>query len=280
MQVAMTAIANIALIAPVIRKLIEKYPDDFMYGAVIPDIIVGKKYAGYMHHCHNWHIGHLILSEAKTDKERSAAYGYLMHLAADIVAHNYYIPFKMIRTYKTRTLSHTYWEMRFDIGVPEKVWKQIGKISEHHSEEFDLLLDRVLRKTIFSFKTNKRIFSSILIIQKMQSVRDSLKLYADKSRWKMIEEKRQHYLDLTIEFAMDFLAHPDSASVLEIDPTGTARLTYAKNLRRRMKNLLTRGILKESQADKLVELVQERLAVGLYRPDLILPDVTDVMTHR
>ena len=280
MQIAMTALANIAIAAPVIRKLMEKYPDDFMYGAVIPDIIVGKKYAGYMHHCHNWRIGHLILSEAKTDRQRAAAYGYLMHLAADIVAHNYYIPFKMIRSYKTRTLSHTYWEMRFDIGVPEKVWKQIGKIEDHVSEEFDLLLERVLRKTIFSFKTNKRIFSSILIIQKMRSVRDSLRLYADKSRWKMVEEKRQHYLDLTIEAALDFLVHPDSASVLEIDPTGISRLTYAKNLRRRMKNLLTRGILKEKQAEKLVELVQERLAVGLYRPNLVLPDITDVLEHR
>jgi hypothetical protein len=277
MYIAMHALENIALVAPVIAKLMQKYPADFMYGAVIPDIVVGKKYAGYMHHCHNWRIGRLILSEAKTERQRAAAYGYLLHLAADVVAHNYYIPFKMVRSYQTRLLSHTYWEMRFDLGVPDNVWKQIGKASEHEISEFDNLLERVLKKTIFSFKTNKRIFSSILILQKMRGVRDSLKIYAGRSRWKMVEEKRQHYKDLTIETVMDFLSRPDSADCLQIDPAGISRLMYASNLRRRMKNLLSRGILKEKQARKLVDLVQERLAVGLYRPNLILPDVTDVL---
>lgn len=280
MYVAMYALEKIALVAPVIARLMKEYPSDFMYGAVVPDIVVGKKYAGLMHHCHNWRIGHLILSEAKTDRQRAAAYGYLMHLAADIVAHNYYIPFKIVRSYKARMLSHTYWEMRFDLGIPDKVWKQIDKVSEHEIKEIDDLLERVLKKTIFSFKTNKRIFSSILILQKMRSSRDILKIYAGQSRWQMGKEKRQHYEDMTIETAMDFLSNPDDADCLKIDPTGISRLTYAGNLRRRMKNLLSRGILKEKQADKLVELVGERLAVGLYRPDLILPDVTDVMKYK
>lgn len=277
MFVGMTALAKVVLAAPAIRALMEKFPDEFLYGAVVPDVVVGKKYAGYMHHCHNWDIGRLILSEALTQKQRAAAYGYLMHLAADVVAHNYYIPFKIIKSYSTRMLSHTYWEMRFDIGVPEKVWKQIDKVTDYEMGEFDLLLERVLKKTIFSYRTNKRIFSSILIFQKMRGMRDSLKLYAKTSRWKVGEENRQHYVDLTMEAVFDFLAHPESAACLDIDPTGTSRLTYAKTLRRRIKLLVGRGVLTKRAAAMLVELVKERMAVGLYRPNLILPDVTDVI---
>jgi hypothetical protein len=277
MFVGMTALAKMALAAPAIRALMEKFPDEFLYGAVVPDVVVGKKYAGYMHHCHNWDIGRLILSEAKTDRQRAAAYGYLMHLAADVVAHNYYIPFKMIKSYSARMLSHTYWEMRFDIGVSEKAWRQMDKVSKYEMGEFDLLLERVLKKTIFSYRTNKRIFSSILIFQKMRGMRDSLKLYAKTSRWEVGEENRQHYVDLTLDAALDFLAHPTTAACLEVDPTGISRLTYAKNLRRRIRILMRRGVLTKKAVKTLVDLVKERLAVGLYRPNLILPDVTDVL---
>lgn len=277
MYVGMTALAKIALAVPAIRLLMEKFPDEFLYGAVVPDVVVGKKYAGYMHHCHNWDIGRLILSEARSDRQRAAAYGYLMHLAADVVAHNYYIPFKMIKSYSARMLSHTYWEMRFDIGVPEKVWRQVDKVSAYEIGEIDLLLERVLKKTIFSYRTNKRIFSSILIFQKMRGMRKSLNIYAKRSRWEVGEENRQHYVDLTMDAALDFLAHPKTAACLEIDPTGVGRLTYAKNLRRRIKIMLSRGVIDKRDASKLIDLVKERLAVGLYRPNLVLPDVTDVI---
>jgi len=277
MFIGLSVLAKLALISPAIRALIEKYPEEFLYGAVVPDIVVGKKFAGYMHHCHNWDIGRLILSEAKTDRQRAAAYGYLMHLAADVVAHNYYIPFKIIKSHSARMLSHTYWEMRFDISVPDKAWKQIAKVSKYEMGEFDLLLERVLKKTIFSYRTNKRIFSSILIIQKMRGMQGSLKLYAKASRWKVGEENWQHYVDLAMEAAFNFLADPKGAACLAVDPTGTSRLTYAKNLRRRINGFLRRGLLTPKKVRMLTELVKERLAVGLYRPNLVLPDVTDVL---
>lgn len=260
-----------------IARLMQKHPDDFIYGCTSPDIIVGKKYAGYHYHCHNWRMGRLILAEAKSDRQRAAAYGYLMHLAMDVVAHNYYIPFKIVRSYSARVLSHTYWEMRFDLGVPEAVWKRIGNLTQYEIDEFDELLERVLRKTLFSFRTNKRIFNSIMILQKMRTMRQTLRLYASQSRWGIEEENRKHYVDLTWESASDFLKHPDDAACFQSDPAGLRRLAYAKNLRRRMRKLIKKKLLTRPKADRLVEIFKERLAVGLYRPDLVLPDVVDVL---
>lgn len=276
-EIAMTALAGLGVVIPPIRALIKKYPDDFIYGASAPDIIIGKKLAGYMHHCHNWRMGWLILNEATSDRQRAAAYGYLMHLAADVVAHNYYIPVKIIRSYDARTLSHTYWEMRFDLGVHEQAWNRLGQVAKHEFKQFDDLLNRILRKTIFSFKTNKRIFNGILILQKMRGMRHSLGLYAAKSRWHIEEENRQHYLELAIESALDFLARPEHAHCLEVDPTGDARIAYARNLRRRIRLMRRRRLLSKAKAAKIVELAKERLAVGLYRPDMVLPDVVDVL---
>lgn len=279
-ETALYAIANIGLAAPFIRKLIQRFPDAFIYGTASPDIVLGKKFAGYIHHCHNWRVGWLVLHEAKTDRERAAAYGYLTHLAADVVAHNYFIPAKIIRSYRTRLLSHTYWEMRFDLGVSDEVWDRLKIITKMDAEDFDTLLERVLRKTIFSFSTNKRIFNSILKLQKMKGMRKSLQAYAKRSRFGIEGGNREHYVELVREAVMDFLSHPESAEVLAVDPAGLSRLTYAKNLRRRMREMIQIGMFSHEEADKLVELAREGLAMGLYRPDMMLPDVVDVLGER
>jgi len=279
-EVALNALAHLTAIAPFIAGLIGAYPEAFIYGAASPDIIVGKKLAGYLHHCHNWRIGQLVLKEARGERQRAAAYGYLMHLAADIVAHNYYIPFKIVRSWDARLLTHTYWEMRFDIGVADEVWDRLNTITEVDVEEFDDLLERVLRKTIFSFSTNKRIFNTILMIQKVRGLRRSLRLYASRSRYGIGEENRQHYVELAMESAISILKDPEGAPCLAVDPAGLARLEYAASLRRNIRAQVRRGRLSEGQARSLVELVKERLAVGLYRPEMMLPTVGDVLEER
>ena len=276
-EAAMTVLGNLDVVVPHIADVISRFPEAFIYGAASPDIIIGKKYAGYLHHCHNWRAGRQILKAAKNDRQCAAAYGYLMHLSADIVAHNYYIPVKIVRSYGARMLSHTYWEMRFDLGVPDEAWDRLGMVTEIDIKEFDEILDTVLRKTIFSFSTNKKIFNTILTMQKMRSFRKSLVAYAKKSRFTIDELNRDHYAELTKESVMNFMANPDDADCLAVDPAGIGRLEYAKNLRKRMRSMLKREIMDVDSAEKFVELVKECLAVGLYRPEMELPDVVDVL---
>ncbi|MFA4874158.1 MAG: zinc dependent phospholipase C family protein [bacterium] len=276
-EIALTALGKAALAAPFIAELMRRFPDAFIYGSASPDIIVGKKYAGYLHHCHNWRMGKKILAAARSDRQRAAAWGYLMHLAADVVAHNYYIPVKIVRSYDARVLAHTYWEMRFDLGVRDESWERLDMVTELDIEEFDKLLERVLRRTLFSFSTNKRIFNTILILQKMRGLRASLRLYAAHSRFGIAEENRQHYVDLATEAALDFLKDPDSAPSLQMDPAGLDRLDYAKKLRKKMRSMMSRGAMSRKQAETLVEVVKDSLALGLYRSDMKLPAVTDVV---
>jgi len=275
-EVAMHVLAHIGLVAPFIRKLITRYSDAYIYGAASPDIVLGKKYAGYLHHCHNWRIGWLILHEAKSDLERAAAYGYMTHLAADIVAHNYYIPYKIIRSHSARMLTHTYWEMRFDLGVHEQVWERLNIISDLNVDAYDALLERVLKKTLFSFQTNKRIFNTIVILQKMRRLREQLLKYAKRSKYVIHPADRQHYLDLTYDAVFNFLKNPETSDSMDVDPTGSVKLAYAKNLRRQIRQLMRRGAMDATQADQLVELCKERLAMGLYMPEMQLPDIVDI----
>jgi hypothetical protein len=139
------------------------------------------------------------------------------------------------------------------------------------------LLDRVLRRTIFSFSTNKRIFNTILILQKMRAMRASLRLYARHSRFDIGGENRQHYAELALESALDFLKNPRSAPCLQMDPAGLARLDYAKELRRRMRGMMNRGRMSVKQAEALSDFVKDSLAMGLYRPEMKLPKISDVL---
>ena len=139
------------------------------------------------------------------------------------------------------------------------------------------LLERVLKKTLFSFSTNKRIFNSILILQKMKGMRSSLKLYARHSRFDIAEENRQHYRELAHEAAQEFLRRPNAAACLQMDPAGLSRLDYAKSLRRQIRRMVLRARMTEAEAGKLVALTKDTLAMALYRPEMPLPGVGDVL---
>lgn len=267
LEIALTILKHAAWCAPVMRNLIQTYPAEFIYGHVSPDIIMGKKYAGAMHHCHNWSIGKLILEEAATDMDRAAAWGYLTHLAADVVAHNYFVPFKLIQSFSNRTLGHVYWEMRFDLHVPEENWKALRSVIRHDYTSFDHLLERVLKKTLFSFRTNKKIFNSILILHKMKQFRFGLKSYAKASRWALTPSEAKHYQTMMWECVRDFLAHPERAQCLKSDPSGARKLRYAQEMQKKMRKYHAKP---EAQTKSFIASIEKALQRSLFDPNVNL----------
>jgi hypothetical protein len=99
---------------------------------------------------------------------RAFALGYLSHLAADAVAHNYFVP----RSW--RHVEHV-------VARPQLLGKPLRDAPRHgaraaarelilidHSRS-DGLLDRVLSPTIFSTPTNRRIFRGMVIVADNES---------------------------------------------------------------------------------------------------------------
>ena len=82
---------------------------------------------------------------------------------------------------------------------------------------------------------------------------------------------------MAFESALEFLKDPDGAACLQVDPTGRHRLEDAQELRSEIRDLIREGQMTEAQAEELVELTRERLAIGLYRPELRLPRAIDVL---
>jgi len=276
LEYALHALSQLALLAPPIRALLKNHPNDFLYGTIAADIILGKKFAGELYHCHHWEVAFPLVEGAEDDRQRAFIYGYLTHLSVDTVAHNYFVPFHIIRSYDAYTLRHTYWEMRFDLKMPVKVWDILKELAEGDYHRNDILLSRSLKKALFSFKTNKRIFDSLMLIQRMKRWRNAALALAARSTYALSDEDVREFKTLCFETAIDFLQNLEKSRALLADPTGKLKLLYAKEMVSKLKKYTGRGILSEDQAQRLIREIRLRLREGIYKP-IELPDVYDVV---
>ncbi len=273
---ALHALEQGALLAPGIAYLLREYPKVFLYGTIAADIIFAKKYAGELYHCHHWDVALSLLGNAKRDQDRAFLYGYLGHLAVDTVAHNYYVPYKIIASYEARTLRHTYWEMRFDEKMSPQVWGHLHEIAQEDFQEFDVFLAQNLKRTLFGFKTNKRIFNSLMLLQRMNKWRQASALLSRRSAFPLEDKEVRHFLELCCEVLVEFFQDPERARVRNADPSGNLKLLYAKEMVRDLRNYQRRALLSPQRIKKFIEEIRISLEAGLYKPS-DLPLITDAL---
>lgn len=261
---------NLAQLPAHLRTLLAAYPNDYLYGCISADITLGKKYTHYLRHCHSWRMGRKILAQASTDPHQACAYGYLSHLAADTVAHSYFVPFKLMRTYNTVLLKHAYWEMRFEAHVSPEIWPLARSIGRKDFSENDKLMRGILADTIFSFGTNKRLFNSLLLLNRLQQYQKVLRSLANTSKWAISKQNQQEYLDLTYQATLSFLQDIDQSPFCNADPTGERALNTAVMIRKNLNTLWLDGKLQESDAEEMLRVIKARLKEGICQPDDLL----------
>src|SRR5206468_1039669 len=153
-------------------------------------------------------------------------------LAADSVAHNYFVPKQLTITSSTSSLGHSYWESRFDTHLgPEPSRKARELILIDHSTS-DALLDKVLSPTIFSTPTNRRIFRGMVVVADSESWQRIFKLMTDNSRWDLEDDEVARYLDRSFDYIVDFLRRIEASEPYGLDPSGDQPLREAKRVRR------------------------------------------------
>ena len=189
------------LIPAGILALLKKHKQDFLYGNIMADIIIGKKYLPDDKSSHSWEVGLKLLDQAEQWPERAFAYGYLSHLAADTVAHE-------TLTDELGNMGHTWIELKADSIIDKRYWLQTVAISRDVRKRSDLLLENALDPYLFSFKTNKRIYKSMVLLSVLNKKRrrgvDRVLIYD------LHEESLSRMIDL--------LQHGTDAAVLQKNP--------------------------------------------------------------
>ncbi|MFL5543701.1 MAG: zinc dependent phospholipase C family protein [Gemmatimonadaceae bacterium] len=223
---------SLSLLPSSIAELLSAYPYDFLYGSIAADTSIAKKYAAAGRHCHSWNVGFEIHDNAESEPLRAFGLGYLAHLAADSVAHNYFVPHQLTITSSTAALGHSYWESRFDMHIGERfsrTAKQLILRDHSHSDEH---LDRILSPTIFSTPTNRRIFRGMVYVADTESWQRIFHLVEEKSRWDLSDIEVGSYMARAFDYIIDLLTRTDKAEPFKLDPAGTIPLREAKKVRR------------------------------------------------
>ncbi len=223
---------NLALVPGAIADLLAAFPSDFLYGSIAADTSIAKKYADVGRHCHSWHIGLEIHDQAEDPALRAFAFGYMAHLAADVVAHNFYVPRQLAVTSSTTAVGHSYWESRVDthLGDPwprrarELLFLDHGKSDQH--------LDRILSPTIFGTPTNRRIFRGMVYVADTDSWQRIFQLVSENSRWDLSDADVGRYLTRSFDYIVDLMNLWERSEAFLYDPSGDEPLRSAKKVRR------------------------------------------------
>ncbi|MDO8444980.1 MAG: zinc dependent phospholipase C family protein [Deltaproteobacteria bacterium] len=255
---------NLTLLAPSLQRLLSGHPSDYLYGCIGADIIFGKKFTPYSSHCHNWKVGMEVLAKAETDPQISFAYGYLSHLAHDIVAHNYYIPTQLVASFQTRTLRHGYWETRFDTHTDKEVWDILRGLAKGDNRSNDDLLERVLENNILPFNINKQIFASWLLLHRVEHLKNMVSTIASMSKWPLSKEDVEECRTLSLDITIELLTKKDEALCLRVDPTGRKSISLAKDMRKRLKGLEKGSSVDSKTQKEIMSIIQPRFRESMF----------------
>ncbi len=265
---------SLALLPPAIAELLREFPRDFLYGSIAADTSIAKKYAPVGRHCHSWNVGMEIYDRAKGDALRAFGLGYLSHLAADAVAHNYFVPKQLAVTSSTAALGHSYWESRFETHLGTESARRARELILVDHSRSDALLDRVLSPTIFSTPTNRRIFRGMVIVADNESWQRIFQLMMDRSRWDLAEDDVGRYIARSYDYIIDLLRRMEGAEPYRLDPSGDEALRLAKQVRRRVLRDAGEQRLRE-EADRHFGLPSTSLTFAATRPaPVYLPPTT------
>jgi hypothetical protein len=225
-----SVLANLAQLPSALADLIRAFPYHFLYGNIAADTSIAKKYAPVGRHCHSWNVANEILHSADTDALRSFAWGYISHLAADTVAHNFFVPFQLVVTSRTIALGHSYWESRFEAHLGESYAAAAMDIVRQDHSGADAHLDRILAPTIFSVRTGRRLFRGMVGVTETQSWHTAFRALAATSRWDLNSEVIERHMAAAFQLVMEVLSERDGFAK-KLDPSGESSMHLAKQNR-------------------------------------------------
>ncbi|MBL0172327.1 MAG: zinc dependent phospholipase C family protein [Gemmatimonadaceae bacterium] len=223
---------NLTVLPGHIAELLAAFPSDFLYGSIAADTSIAKKYAEVGRHCHSWHIGMEIHEDARHPALRAFALGYLAHLAADVVAHNFYVPRQLAVTSSTAAVGHSYWESRIDTHIGDPWPRRARELLMLDHSGSDQHLDRILSPTLFGTATNRRIFRGMVYVTDTDSWQRIFQLVSENSRWDLTDADVSRYLVRSFDYVVDLLSRWDASEPFNYDPSGDGPLREAKKVRR------------------------------------------------
>jgi len=212
LNIAATIIDPIKTVSSTIGYVLLNNLDEFFYGALAPDFIIGKKYAKENRHSHNWDIAFDMLKYANTDKEKAFSYGYISHLSADAIAHSVMIP-SIVEKNRMRSVKHLYIETFADVYYGSEYKNIAAAILKKHNKYLDIEMKSRVDSVIFSFGISKMLFKA----STKMSFSKGLNNFMIKAKFAEIAALNkkiiENYLDISKEVSIDAIINLKDAPI-------------------------------------------------------------------
>lgn len=242
-KLASDLLGHLDLLPAAIAALLRGRARDFLFGNIAADVVLAKRLSRVKQFCHHWETGLTILDDARSDRGRAFALGYLAHLAADTVAHNKFLPRQMTLTRSTILFGHFYWETRADATIGSHHWSELrsllsGIFAEHHAS-----LSSQLTDTFLPFAVNWRLFYRMNRFVSRRFLRRAMDRWYDLSRWELSDQLMREYRAECLDRMIDVAVRQRQSAVLHEDPNGNAALAYTKAHRRQLRQMARSGLI-------------------------------------
>ena len=214
-------------ILPAIASVIQPFPNEYIYGAISADFFIWKGQKKKKGHSHNWETGFKFLQGVSSDREAAYAYGFLSHLAADVIAHNYFVPDLIHRTLRSKRIGHFYTEAVADRFVDPLYLKIAGEILSMDHNDYDKVLRSSTVRNRYGLRARKRIFTKSV---KISDYLCCLPVFYNRGKgqpYNMEDEHLAFMIGLSFRLVKDLLSYPDSSACLSYDPIGSDNLRLA-----------------------------------------------------
>jgi hypothetical protein len=266
------ALETIAVAQPSVRHVLQDFGNEFLYGSLAADIVVGKNMARYLYHCHNWRVGFNVFKHAKAGGEQAFALGFLSHLAADTIAHNYFVPFKTVASYHKRNAQHAYWELRFDqrmdrglSGVAREVTTRAYRNHDHYLEQM------LYGSSVLPFGVSKQLFRSLLASARFGRFHHVSRLALARERNLVLEPDLVLETNgLAVEAIVGMLAEGERSKAARADATGARNIRIAQDLRKTLRDRTARRRIHPRDAHEIAAETRASFKAAI-QGKLVLP---------
>lgn len=235
LDLGLEVLAQAGVLAAFASSLLQRQRRHFLLGVLGPDRVLLKNLAPYDRHSHNWDHALRLLASAREEPERAFLLGYLCHLAADVVAHNYFVPRKIALSWHSPFARHAYWEFRYDGRLAEQGFPFRFKDLGFNEPEHLRSLARFVPVSIMKPKTNFRLTGLFLRLQDLAPYRGLEKLLDEQSSNPLSHEEHEDARTLALRAQLDILENLSNSPLTSFDPRGLAALRLATKIKHEMK---------------------------------------------
>ena len=217
-----------ASLLPNIAAIIQTYYLEYIYGNLAADFFIGRLQKEDSHHSHDWETGFRFLKHARSEKEAAYGYGFLSHLAADVIAHNYFVPEVIYRISFLKRMSHIYTEMIVDTSVDSGYFQMAKDVLSMKELSCDGLLTRTIPDTRNTIKARRHLYTQSLKLSDSISCSPTISFLTRGSPIRISRKTLDFMIHLSYSLIRDVLNDPKSSECFSFDPVGKDNLRLAK----------------------------------------------------